>query len=254
MARTANAPVVVEVAVDSVAGATTAAAAGADRLELCSSLVLGGLTPSVGLFAAVRAAVMLPVFAMVRPRAGDFAYDATEFDVLLRDLRHLRAAGADGIVVGALRPDGAVDRERLGALVAAAAPLPLTFHRAFDLVADPAAALATLAAAGVARVLTAGQAATAVAGAAAIARHVAAAAGRPAIVAGAGIRPDNVLDVVRRTGVREVHLSATAWQPGPMQFRREGVPMATALAPDEHARRTTDGAAVAAVVAALRQA
>jgi copper homeostasis protein len=249
--RAANARIVVEVAVDAVAGARAAAAAGADRLELCASLVEGGLTPSRGAIDAVRAAVTLPVFAMVRPRAGDFAYDAGEFDVMLRDVAHLRAAGAAGIVTGVLRPDGHVDGERLRALVAAAGPLPVTFHRAFDLCADPAEALEVLVAAGVTRVLTSGQAASASAGAEAIARHVAQAGDRLAVMAGAGVRPENVRELVVRTGVREVHLSATMWRPGAMRFRREGVPMATAPAPDEHSRRQTDGAAVAAVVAAL---
>lgn len=241
----------VEVAIDSVAGARAAEAAGADRLELCASLVEGGLTPSLGAIDAVRAAVALPVFAMVRPRAGDFAYDAAEFDVMLRDVAWLRAAGANGIVTGVLRPDGHVDRERLRALVAAAAPLPVTFHRAFDLCADPAAALEGLVAAGVARVLTSGQAADAPRGVEAIARHVARAGDRLVVMAGAGVRPDNVRELVVRSGVREVHLSATVWRAGAMQFRREGVPMATTAPPDEHSRRETDGAAVAAVVAAL---
>ncbi|MBX3462830.1 MAG: copper homeostasis protein CutC [Planctomycetes bacterium] len=242
----------VEVAVDSVAGARAAAAAGAHRLELCGCLEAGGLTPSAGLFAAVRAAVALPVFAMLRPRPGDFVYDDDEFAVLGADLRRLRAAGADGFVGGALRPDGEVDVDRVAELVALARPLPVTFHRAFDLVAEPARALEALVAAGAARVLTSGQAPTAVAGADAIARHVAAAAGRLIVVAGAGVRPENVRALVDGTGVREVHLSATAFRPSPMRCRRDEVDVAPPPAPDRLARRTTDGAVVAAVLAALR--
>lgn len=252
MVHGANAAVQVEVAVDSAKGAGAAAAAGADRLELCSSLVEGGLSPSAGLLAAVRATVRLPVFAMVRPRGGDFCYDDGEFDAMCRDVVFLREHGADGIVTGVLRTDGDVDAERLRELVAAAAPLPVTFHRAFDCVRDPDAALETLIAAGVARVLTSGQAATASAGAAAIARHVTAAAGRLGVVAGAGVRADGVRDLVLRTGVCEVHLSATAWQPSPMAFRREAVAIATAVPPAGDARRVTDAAAVTAVVEALR--
>ncbi|MBL9075957.1 MAG: copper homeostasis protein CutC [Planctomycetes bacterium] len=242
----------VEVAVDSLAGASTAEAHGADRLELCTSLAEGGLTPSAGLLAAVRAAVRLPVFVMARPRAGDFCYDDGEFAVLLRDVAGARAAGADGIVAGVLCSDGTVDEARLRALVAAAAPLPLTFHRAFDHAADPVPALAALIAAGVARVLTSGQAATALAGAATIARCVAAAGDRLTVMAGAGVCADTVHELVQRTGVREVHLSATTWRPGAMAFRRAAVPIATAVPPAADAVRTTDGAAVAAVVAALR--
>jgi copper homeostasis protein len=249
--RAANARVVVEVAVDSVAGACAAAAGGADRLELCSSLAEGGLTPSAGLLTAVLAAVRVPVFAMVRPRAGDFCYDSGEFDVMLRDIEHLRAAGAAGIVAGVLQTDGHVDAARLRELVAAAQPLPFTFHRAFDLVADANAALDVMVAAGVTRVLTSGQAASAITGADAIAQHVAAAGARLVVMAGAGVRPDNVRELVERTGVHEVHLSATVWRDSAMQFRRDGVPMATTRATDEFAVRNTDGEAVAKVVAAL---
>lgn len=248
----ANAAVQVEVAVDSATGADAAAAAGADRLELCSSLVEGGLTPSGGLLAAVRARVRVPVFAMVRPRGGDFCYDDGEFDAMRRDVVLLREHGADGIVTGVLGPGGDVDAERLRELVAAARPLPVTFHRAFDCVRDPEAALATLIATGVVRVLTSGQAATAAAGAAAIARHVRWCAGRLTVVAGAGVRADGVRALVETTGVREVHLSATAWQPSPMTFVRDTVAIATAVPPAPDARRVTDTAAVRAVVEALR--
>ncbi|MFO1078494.1 MAG: copper homeostasis protein CutC [Planctomycetota bacterium] len=250
MASPENARVLVEVAIDGVAGARAAAAAGADRLELCAELLVGGLTPSLGAFAAVRAAVAIPVFAMVRPRRGDFLFDADEFDVMLRDVALLREAGADGIVTGVLTADGAIDRERLARLCERAAPLPVTCHRAFDLCADPLAALEELVALGCARVLTSGQAASAPAGAAAIARCVTAARDRLVVVAGAGVRHDNVADLVHRTRCREIHLSATTWRDSAMRFRRDGVPMGGALPPSEYSLRTTDADAVARVVAA----
>lgn len=245
----ANERVLVEVAVDSVAGARAATAAGADRLELCAHLDDGGLTPSLGLLAAVRAAVRIPVFAMVRPRRGDFLYDADEFDVMLRDIHLLRDAGASGIVSGALQADGALDAGRVAALVAAAGSLPFTCHRAFDVCSDPAAALEALVAAGATRVLTSGQAASASAGATAIAHHIAAAGGRLIVVAGAGVRPENVCALVDATGVSEVHLSATAWVPSGMHFRRRDVPMG--MRGEEPAHRVTDGAMVAEVARAL---
>src|SRR5688572_29621086 len=148
--------VLVEVAVDSIAGAAAAAAGGADRIELCNDLGAGGLTPSLGLFDAVRAAVRVPVFVMIRPRPGDFLFDPGELGVMQRDLEHLRAAGAHGIVTGVLRADGAIDADAMRALVAAAAPLPVTCHRAFDLCDDAIAAIDALAALGVVRVLTSG--------------------------------------------------------------------------------------------------
>jgi len=244
--------VAVEVTVDSVAGARAAAAAGADRLELCCALLEGGTTPSPGLLAAVRAAVAVPVFAMLRPRGGDFLYDEDEFDVMLRDAAHLRAAGASGFVAGALTAAGELDAGRLAALRAATAPLPLVCHRAFDLCADPHAALAALVRLGVDRVLTSGQARSAPEGAVLLRELVLAAGGRIAVMAGAGVRDANVAELVARTGVTEVHLSATAWRDSGMQFRRPGVPMGASVAPSEYARRETDGGMVARVVAALR--
>jgi len=247
----ANARVLVEVAIDSVGGAVAAAHGGADRLELCSSLGEGGLTPSLGLFDAVRAAVRLPVVVMVRPRAGDFLFDGDEFDVMRRDARLFRERGHDGIVTGALTANGEVDVPRLRELIEAASPLPITFHRAFDLCGDPRAPIEALVALGVRRVLTSGQAATAPGGAAAIARHVALAGNRLVVMAGAGVRADNVRELVATSGVREVHLSASAWAASAMTFRRGGVPMGAAPPPDEYVRRITDGRLVAAVVAAL---
>lgn len=241
-------------AIDSVAGARAAAGAGAGRVELCGALGEGGLTPSVGLLEAVVAATALPVFVMLRPRGGDFVYDEVELDVVHRDLRHLAAAGAAGFVFGALRPNGHLDRDALAAVVHAAAPLPVTCHRAFDLCLDPFAALAELAALGVRRLLSSGQATAAPAGAEMLRMLVAAAEPGFTVMAGAGVRAANVAALVQQTGVREVHLSATAWHDSPMQFRRDGVPMGSSPPPDEYHRRCTSEPEIAAVVAALGDA
>jgi copper homeostasis protein len=250
----ANAGVAVEVAVDDRRGAVAAAAAGADRLELCQSLREGGLTPSSGLVATVRAAVTVPIVAMVRPRAGDFLYEPGEFATMLADVAHLRRSGVDGIVTGVLTAAGLVDRDRLRELLAAAAPLPVTFHRAVDLCADPEAALDTLLELGVERLLTSGQAAAAPLGAARIRSLVQRAAGRLTVIAGAGVRADNVRQLVAATGVREVHLSASTWLPSGMTFVRRDVAMGNSAPVDEYAVRTTDGAQVARTIAALRGA
>jgi copper homeostasis protein len=250
--RTANAEVLVEVAVDSVAGAVAAAASGAKRLELCQSLVEGGLTPSLGLCEAVRAAVKIPVFAMVRPRGGDFLYERSEFEVMRRDLQHLKSAGVDGIVAGVLLASGELDEARMRELVAGAAPLPFTCHRAFDVCADPGRAIETLITVGAARVLTSGQAASAPKGTACIKACVARAAARLVVMAGGGVRDDNVRALVATTGVREVHLSATAWRSSAITFQQQGVPMGTKPPDDEYSLRVTDGSMIARVVAAIQ--
>ncbi|MBM3973852.1 MAG: copper homeostasis protein CutC [Planctomycetes bacterium] len=251
MPAAANAPVLVEVAVDSVAGARAAVAAGAQRLELCAALELGGLTPSVGLLAEVRAAVNTPVFAMVRPRSGDFLYDDGEFAAMLRDIATLRAGGAAGIVSGTLRADGSLDAARMRELKLAAGTAPFTCHRCFDVCANAATALETLVELGVPRVLTSGQAASAPAGAAVIRAFVQQARDRLIVMAGAGVRAENVRELVAMSGVREVHLSATNWRPSGMAYRRAAVPMGAAIAVDEYVVRETDGEMVARVVRAV---
>ncbi|GII98515.1 copper homeostasis protein [Sediminihabitans luteus] len=202
---------VLEIAVQDVEGVRVAARVGAARVELCSALgATGGLTPSAGLLRAVLAAAgEVEVHPLVRPRPGGFVYSADELDVQVRDVRDAVAAGAHGVVVGVLRADGTVDEDALGLLVEAAQGREVTFHRAFDVVDDVAAALDVLARLGVARVLTSGGAATAPQGLDRLAATVARAAGRVQVMAGGGVRPDDVAALVA-TGVDAVHLSAKA--------------------------------------------
>src|ERR1041385_3171424 len=154
----------VEACVDSVTGALAAVAGGAGRLELCTGLVEGGLTPSAGLVAAARERIAVPIHVLIRPRGGDFLYDADERTVMLRDIAGAKRLGVAGVVLGALDAGGRVDAERTRPMIDAARPLAVTFHRAFDLARDPAEALDALMALGIERVLTSGQAGTAEAG------------------------------------------------------------------------------------------
>ena len=196
-----------EIAVQDVAGTTVAARAGVDRVELCSGLSLGGLTPSAGLVElALEAAGALPVHVLVRPRPGDFAYTDDEVRVMVADVRRAVSSGAAGVVVGALR-GGVVDATALARLVDAAAGTEVTFHRAFDLLADPVAGLASLSAAGVRRILTSGGASRAVDGIPALRGLVHAAAGGIEIMAGGGVTVESIADIAA-TGVNAVHLSA----------------------------------------------
>ena len=251
MSDSANPHVLVEVCVESVAGAYAAVVGGAERIELCSSLAEGGLTPSAGLCQAVAAAVQVPVFAMIRPRAGDFLYDGTEVDVMVRDIEALREAGAAGFVVGALQADGQVDHRRMGEFVDMAEGLPVTFHRAFDVCRDANEAVEVLCELGVQRLLTSGMKASAPEGKQQIRATVERAGDRLTVMAGAGVRDDNVVRLVEFSGVREVHLSAAGQRKSRMAFRRDGVLMGTA-SQDEYHLRTTEEAVVARVVSALR--
>lgn len=199
----------IELAVQDVEGVRTAAAVGADRVELCSALPLGGLTPSHGAIMAARRATIgsgLELHVLIRPRVGGFVFDADEADICLLDVESAVAAGADGVVVGCLTEDGRVDRPLLNRLVAAAGDAAVTFHRAIDVAADPEAAIPVLVQAGVRRVLSSGGADTAVEGADMLARLLRAADGRIDVMAGAGVTPATVSTVLS-LGVSAVHAS-----------------------------------------------
>ena len=189
--------------------AVAAERGGAKRLELCDNLFDGGTTPSAGMISAVKAAVRIPVFVIVRPRGGGFVYSSDEISVMRLDIEAARMLGADGVVVGVLTRDARVDEEQLRALVDQAGSLPVTFHRAFDLARDQGEALETLMRERVQRVLTSGGGQTALDGVDAIARLVARAAGQITVMAGGGIREETVQEVVHRSGVGEVHVRGT---------------------------------------------
>ncbi len=232
--------VLVEACVDSVESALAAEAGGAGRIELCDNLVEGGTTPSAGMIAACRSRVAIPVFVLVRPRGGDFLFTEAEQDVVLRDVVAARERGADGVVVGSLRADGTVNVEQVAALIEAAGPASVTFHRAFDVSRDPAESLDALVSLGVSRVLTSGQAPSALEGAPTLAALVARGAGRIAILAGGGINEENVAQVVAASGVREVHVRGTTVLESSMRFRSARVSLGKAFVPDDYRRTVTD--------------
>lgn len=206
--------VTLEICIDSVSGCEAAIAGGADRIELCGALSVGGLTPSAGLVALVveRAkAAGVRLHAMVRPRAGDFDYDDAERATAVADARALIAAGVDGLVFGAVR-GGAIDLPVttvwLDAVRADRADIDLTLHRAVDLLPDPVAAVDIAVSLGFHRILTSGGAVRAIDGAATIAAMRARAGERIVVMPGSGVRPDNVATLLATTGAREVHASA----------------------------------------------
>jgi len=201
--------IVVEACVDSVASSLAAERGGAARVELCDALFDGGTTPSAGMIAACKKAVSIPVFVMIRPRGGGFVYSDAERDVMRRDIVVARELGADGVVIGGLLPDYTIDIPLVRSLVHEARGMSVTFHRAFDLTPDLTSALESLGAAGVQRVLTSGGAPTAPEGAAVIANLVRQAASRLVVIAGGGVREENVREVVSASGVRELHVRLT---------------------------------------------
>ncbi len=196
-----------EVAVESLADARVAAGGGADRLELCSCLDAGGLTPSLGALLAIKSALPLAVMMMIRPRAGGFCYSRDELDVMSADIDAGLGAGADGFVFGALTRDLAVDADACASLLARCGGRPAVFHRAIDLLPDPLPALDSLIGLGFARVLTSGGGACAAepAATAQIQRMLARAAGRIEILPGGGVRAANAGTLIEQTGCRQVH-------------------------------------------------
>jgi copper homeostasis protein len=214
-----------EVCVDSVESALAAERGGAKRVELCSGLFEGGVTPSAGMIAAVRSKIAIGLHVMIRPRGGDFCYTVDEFAVMQQDIATAKQLGADGVVFGILDKDGKVDAKRTGVLVDSARPLKVTFHRAIDMSRNPLISLKTLITLGVDRILTSGGEQTALEGTVTIKRLVHAAEDRIVVMAGSGIREQNVRQIIARTGVREIHVSLNACKSSPMRYRNEKLSM-----------------------------
>ncbi|OOG38677.1 copper homeostasis protein CutC [Rhodanobacter sp. C05] len=211
---------ILEIAANSVASALAAQEVGAGRVELCTALELGGLTPSHAQIALAREHLRIPLYVLIRPRAGDFLYSDIECEVMLRDIEACVALGCDGVVFGALDADGEVDRPRCRALVSAAGNLGVTFHRAFDLTRDPLSSLGDLIELGCERVLTSGGQPTALEGAELIRQLVELSTGRIVVMPGAGVDAGNIGKLQEMTGANEFHASAKRqhssgmrWQP-----------------------------------------
>jgi copper homeostasis protein len=199
--------VTLEVCVDTAEGLAEAVAGGADRIELCAALAVGGLTPSVGLM-ALAARCGVPVVAMIRPRAGDFVWSEAEVAVMEVEIAAVRSAGLAGVVLGASLPDGRLDVSVLRRLVAAAAGMEIVLHRCIDLTPDMVAALEEAVALGFRRILTSGGEVTAEAGAVRITAMVTRAAGRIAIMPGSGVSPANAA-MLRGLGITDIHASCS---------------------------------------------
>jgi copper homeostasis protein len=245
--------ILLEVIVSSLDDARAAVAGGADRFELCSALALGGLTPSLGTLAAIKAEIGVPVMFMVRPREGGMAYSDGEFTVMERDADLALEAGADGLVCGFLTLESQVDVARCRRFLAGRAGRgrQMVFHRAFDVVADPRTALEQLIDFGFTRVLTSGRAAAAMDGLAEIRRTVEQAAGRIEVLPGAGITATDVRRVVAETGVDQVHLYVAEPATDPSVRANPAIRFGAFVPAEEEAFRRVTSAAVREVREAL---
>lgn len=217
--------IIMEVCVDSLESAIAAEKGGADRIELCQNLMAGGTTPSLGLIELVKEYIGIDISVMIRPRSGDFCYSNCEMEVMKKDIEVVRKIGIDGIVTGILTYNGEIDVNRMRKLIEIAKPIPITFHRAFDMVKDPFKALDKLVGLGVKRILTSGQENSAVDGIDLISQLVKRANSEIIIMAGGGINSGNVASIIKNTGVNEIHLSGKKRVSSKMEHRNTKVKM-----------------------------
>ena len=217
--------VLLEICAGSVTSCLAAQEGGAARVEFCDNLLEGGTTPSYGAIASAREKLRIALNVIIRPRGGDFLYSDIEFEVMERDIAACKKLGVDGVVIGLLTADGDIDVARAKALVELAAPMPVTFHRAFDVARDPFKALEDIIAAGCNRLLTSGKEASAPEGAALISRLREAAGERLVVMPGAGVRLNNIARLVADTGCVEYHTSGRAPFASGMRYRNERVKM-----------------------------
>lgn len=244
-----NTPIKIEVCANSLESALAAKVGGATRVELCSALIEGGLTPSPAVIELARERLRIGLHVLIRPRSGDFCYNDGEFAVMQRDIEFCKRAGVNGVVIGALQPDGSVDRARVRELIAVARPMAVTFHRAFDMAVDALQALEDIIALGAERLLTSGQRGSAMAGKELIAELVRRAGKRLIVMPGAGINDGNLGELIAATGAREFHLSGQKKVESRMVYRNPHVFMGVPGLP-EYEIAVTDADMIRRVVQA----
>lgn len=240
-------PYIIEIATTDYASTLAAVEGGADRIELCSALSEGGLTPSHGLIAQCLEDFNITLFPIIRPRGGDFLYSQKEFDIIKADIELCKTLGCKGVVTGFLKEDGNIDVEKTRVITELASPMQVTFHRAFDRCLDPFQALEDIIAAGCTRILTSGQKPTAPQGAELIRQLVKAANGRIIIMPGSGVRTSNIKELAQKTGAVEFHSSLRSLVKSSMKFIHPDF----AAFEEEYHINSVDAKAVAALVAEL---
>ncbi|MEF9949571.1 MAG: copper homeostasis protein CutC [Mucinivorans sp.] len=243
---------IIEVCANSAASCVAAERGGAYRVELCGGIPEGGTTPSVGEVLTARRATKLKINAIIRPRGGDFCYSDLELEAMLCDIQAMRASGVDGVVFGCLLADGSIDMVRNAKLMAAAKGLSTTFHRAFDVCADPFAALEQIIEMGFDRILTSGQQPSAEEGADMLQKLVKAANNRIVIMPGCGVNENNIASIAKATGAKEFHSSAREKIASKMQYKNEKISMGGTVVIDEYALNVTSSQRVCKMINALK--
>ena len=241
-----------EICVDSIESALNAQLAGADRVELCDNLIEGGTTPSYGLIQSARSNLNIMLNVIIRPRGGDFLYSDIEYDIMRRDIDLCGEAGVDGVVIGILTSDGQIDVERTAKLVEYATPMSVTFHRAFDMCADPVKSLEDIIHTGSSRLLTSGQMNKATDGMDLIRNLIAKASGRLIIMPGGGLNENNISSLAKTTGASEFHLTGRKTIPGGMEFRKADITMSGLAGYDEYSRKVADPDMIKRIVELLK--
>jgi copper homeostasis protein len=209
---------IIEIATSDFPTTKSAAEGGADRIELCANLAEGGTTPSYGHIKKCREAFSVLIYPIIRPRSGDFLYNAEEFEIMLQDVKLCKQLGCDGVVIGLLNTDGSIDITRTSLLVETAYPLGVTFHRAFDRCRDPFEAIEQLIEIGCERILTSGQKPLATDAVEIITQLNKTASERIIIMPGSGVRKENIKMLAEQTGCAEFHSSLRGKTKSEMQF------------------------------------
>jgi copper homeostasis protein len=242
----------IEICVDSVESSVNAQIAGADRVELCDNLPEGGTTPSFGTISSARENLDIGLHVIIRPRGGDFLYSDAEFDIMRRDIEMCGEAGVDGIVIGILLAGGSIDTDRTARLVEIAEPMTVTFHRAFDMCADPVRGLEDIITTGTSRVLTSGQKDKVPEGATLINRLVRQAGSRIIIMPGSGLDETNIAEMAKATGASEFHLTGRKNVESEMKFRRDGILMGGFPGIPEFSRKVADPERIKKIISILK--
>lgn len=237
---------ILECCVDSVESALEAQKGGANRVELCSALVIGGLSPSVALFQKVKEVLDIKIHVLLRPRFGDFCYTDYEHEIIKEEVRKFRELGADGVVIGTLKPDGTLNMEQMKELVEEAGTMSITLHRAFDMCKDPMKTLNDVKELGIHTILTSGQKNSCINGTDLLAKLVKEADEKVDILIGGGVNASVIEELYNETGATSYHMSGKITLDSKMEYRRSDVNMGVASMSEYEIWRTSSNRVSAA--------